>query len=547
MTTEIYRVAGSTVLRSAVGRRRSRTDVCLILEGTYPYRTGGVSAWVQTLLTGLPDLTFAVVHLRAGDQGSREFRYPPPPNLVEFVEWPLDVSVGRDGTSPDTALLPQAQVYHALSTGFAGLLGCQMKAATGRPLILTEHGIYWREVQAGASELECGFRVVPKGQDGAVLEPLRHHWTVRLRELARLAYQEADAITTVCQANVRWQMRLGAPPTRCYVIHNGVDWQAWAPEELRAPILRPASSRHGPQGGAADGRPPRRSVAGSLWHGPETGHSGGASPSLRPVSDHASSLWHGPETGHSEAGSLWHGPETGHSGGASPLLRPVSDHASAAPWPTIRTRPPATELHREDGVWHIGFVGRVVSIKDVVTFLAACRQVAGELPGARFYVIGPLDHDPAYAARCQALVAEWGLKRRVTFTGEVDPRPWYRRLDLVVLTSLSEGQPLVLLEAMAAGVPVVATAVGGCPELILGATAEDRALGSSGLLTPVRNPQATARAILSLCRNPVQWRRASWIGQERVRRFYSARRMCEAYRALYTRFLTKQRSVTRET
>ena len=454
MTTSKHRMDESTTRRSAVGGdipslvpslprglskgRRSPTDICLILEGTYPYTTGGVSAWVQKLLTGLPDLTFAVVHLSAGDQGARKTRYPLPPNLVEFVEWPLDFCVGRDSISSHlypAASLPKARVYHALSTGFAGLLGCQVRTATGRPLILTEHGIYWREVQEGANELECGFQVVPTDQDGAALQPLRHHWTVRLQKLARLAYQQADVITTVCRANVQWQMRLGAPPKRCHVIHNGVDWQTLAPQEPRSP----ATARPEP-----------------------------------------------------------------HRGGSTP---------------------------------RIGFVGRVVSIKDVATFLAACRQVAGELPGATFYVIGPLDHDPAYAAHCQGLAAEWGLERRVTFTGEEDPRPWYRQLDVVVLTSLSEGQPLVLLEAMAAGVPVVATAVGGCPELILGTDPEDRALGPSGLLTPVEDPRATARAILSLCQDMTQWHQASQAGQERVRRFYSARQMCETYRALYTRLL----------
>lgn len=174
-------------------------DVCLILEGTYPYLTGGVSAWVQTLLTGLPDLTFGLIHLSAGRQHPAPMRYAPPPNLMEFVEWSLDLEMAglwqRGGNDecrpvfppPQTSLhpciaapLPQARVYHALSTGFAGLLGCQIKAATQRPLILTEHAIYWREVQAGANELECGFRVVPTGQHGLDLRPLRHHWTIAL-------------------------------------------------------------------------------------------------------------------------------------------------------------------------------------------------------------------------------------------------------------------------------------------------------------------------------------------------------------------------------
>ncbi|RME81923.1 MAG: glycosyltransferase, partial [Caldilineae bacterium] len=102
---------------------------------------------------------------------------------------------------------------------------------------------------------------------------------------------------------------------------------------------------------------------------------------------------------------------------------------------------------------------------------------------------------------------------------------------------LREGQPLALLEAMAAGTPVVATDVGGCPELVLGTTEEDRALGASGLLTPTQDPDATAGAVLALCRDPDRWQSASQAGQERVRAYYALDSMCEAYRRLYTRWL----------
>ncbi|MBN1994497.1 MAG: GT4 family glycosyltransferase PelF [Anaerolineae bacterium] len=406
-------------------------DVCLILEGTYPYLVGGVSAWVQTLLTGLPDLTFGLVHLSADEGQAKQPQYPFPPNLRQFVDWPLDLDPNprcpEDTYITLNANLPQARVYHALSTGFAGMLGCQVKKASGRPLILTEHGIYWREVEVGSTELECGFRVVPDGQHRIDLQSLRHHWRVKLQDMAQQTYRQADAITTVCRANARLQTTLGAPSSRSQVISNSVDWPALAPSAFRSP-----------------------------------------------------------------AG---------------------------------------------DGVPRIGFVGRVVSIKDVLTFINACQLVAAALPQAEFYVIGPLHHDPAYVARCRALAADLGLADRLTFTGETDSRPWYRRLDAVVLTSVSEGQPLVLLEAMAAGTPIVTTAVGGCPELVLGASSRDQKLGPAGYLTPVGNPQATASAILNLCRNKEYWQQASAAGQERARRYYSTGRLCRAYRALYNKFI----------
>ncbi|MEA3342482.1 MAG: GT4 family glycosyltransferase PelF, partial [Chloroflexota bacterium] len=119
------------------------------------------------------------------------------------------------------ARLPQARVYHALSTGFAGLLAGQIKEQNGRPFILTEHAIYWREIAEGATEVECGFHVIR--QTGRTeIAALRRHWTSTFRQLARLAYDQADAIVTVCQANRRLQLGEGAEPGKCRVIPNGV-------------------------------------------------------------------------------------------------------------------------------------------------------------------------------------------------------------------------------------------------------------------------------------------------------------------------------------
>lgn len=382
-----------------------------------------MSTWVQTLLTELPDITFAIIHLFAGRRRARVPHYAPPPNVARLVEWPVDI----DSPANIAISIPQAKLYHALSTGFAGLLGCQIKAALQRPLILTEHGIYWREVEVGADELECGFQLVPNGQNTFNLQPLRNHWTVKFKEMARQAYQQADIITTVCQANAQLQAMLAAPPTKCRVIPNSVNWQTLWPQQPRLP----------------------------------------------------------------------------------------------AP----------------DGVFKIGFVGRVVSIKNVLTFIQACHQVNRQLAQVEFFIIGPLDHDPAYAAHCRSLVTELGLSTKLTFTGETDPTPWYHRLDVVVLTSLSEAQPLVLLEAMAAGTPVVAPQVGGCPELILGAGDQDKRLGAAGQLTPVGDPQATANAILALGNNAALWGQASRAGQKRVRQFYSTRQMAQAYLALYQTYL----------
>ena len=183
--------------------------------------------------------------------------------------------------------------------------------------------------------------------------------------------------------------------------------------------------------------------------------------------------------------------------------------------------PLVPERHSEPGPPLVGFVGRVVPIKDVATFLRACRLVADEFLGSRFVVVGPLGHVPGYARRCRELAGRLGLD--VAFTGETDPGPWYERLDVLVLTSRSEAQPLVALEAMAAGVPVVATDVGGCRELLAGA----------GLVTPVASPSATAAAVVRLLRDEQLRMQLVAAGRARVAGQHEPSRMLRAFHELY--------------
>lgn len=181
--------------------------------------------------------------------------------------------------------------------------------------------------------------------------------------------------------------------------------------------------------------------------------------------------------------------------------------------------PDSVTLSRAEPV--VGFVGRVVRVKDVETFLRASRIVANALPLTRFVVVGPLDHEPGYAARCRALADELSLD--VEFAGETDPAAWYPRLDALVLTSRSEAQPLVALEAMAAGVPVVATAVGGCADL----------LRRCGLVTAPRDPAATAAAVLRLLRDSDLHTRLAHSGRAQVARDHAPARTLASFAELY--------------
>jgi glycosyltransferase involved in cell wall biosynthesis len=181
----------------------------------------------------------------------------------------------------------------------------------------------------------------------------------------------------------------------------------------------------------------------------------------------------------------------------------------------------------------LGLVGRVVPIKDIKTFIRAMRTVVAEIPDAEGWIVGPEDEDARYAEECHGLARSLGLERVVRFLGFRPAEEILPQLGLGVLTSISEALPLFVLEAFAAGVPVVATDVGSCRALIEGGDAADRAHGVAGAIAPFAAPEVLARAAVDLLRDPERWRRAAAAGVARVEALYTREQMFSEYRALY--------------
>jgi sugar transferase (PEP-CTERM/EpsH1 system associated) len=167
-------------------------------------------------------------------------------------------------------------------------------------------------------------------------------------------------------------------------------------------------------------------------------------------------------------------------------------------------------------------VGRLSPEKDVESLVRATALVARDQPNFRLEVAGggPLLADLRQRA------GDLGLGRQVRFLGEVREVPsLLARAALFVMPSLREGISLAILEAMARGLPVIATRVGGNPEVI--------ADGETGLLVPPRDPQALARALAALGRDPERARRLGAAGRLRVERHFDVRRMVAKYEQLY--------------
>jgi len=175
----------------------------------------------------------------------------------------------------------------------------------------------------------------------------------------------------------------------------------------------------------------------------------------------------------------------------------------------------------------IAIVGRISQQKGQRDFLQAARLVANRYPDALFLVVGSAD-DEELLAEMHRLASELGLGDKVRFTGHVTDMPaLYAALDVLVAPSRWEGFGLMLVEAMASGKPIVASAVGAIPEVV----GRD-----AGLLVPPADPPAIAAAVESLIADPARSSQMGRAGRERARKF-SWEASGERLAALYERVL----------
>lgn len=185
----------------------------------------------------------------------------------------------------------------------------------------------------------------------------------------------------------------------------------------------------------------------------------------------------------------------------------------------------------------IGYVGRIVPIKDVKTLIKACKILVDRMPDVEILLIGPQEEESQYYQECSVLIKTLGLDKNIVFTGHVDMKKYYPLIDVIVLTSISEAQPLVILEGGACGVPSVATDVGSCRDLLEGATEEDKKLGESGIITPFHSPEQTASALYRLLSEDDLYDAMSQAAQKRAEIFYDRKDMILAYRTLYEQYI----------
>jgi glycosyltransferase involved in cell wall biosynthesis len=184
-----------------------------------------------------------------------------------------------------------------------------------------------------------------------------------------------------------------------------------------------------------------------------------------------------------------------------------------------------------DGAPLVGYIGRLAGVKNPGLFVEVARRTLRECPDAHFVMVGDGQLWPEIERRISYL----GLGGRVHMVGWQREMPRvYAALSMLVLTSLNEGTPVTAIEALASGVPVVATAVGGLPDVVHG--------GQTGLLTPPGDVAALASAIESLLRSPEQGEALALAGQQDVLARFGVQRLVSDMSSLY-RCLLEERGM----
>jgi glycosyltransferase involved in cell wall biosynthesis len=537
-------IAGGT---AGAALARLEPQVCLLVEGTYPYVPGGVSSWVHDIILGHPDLTFAVLNIGSypGSYGEPRFRLPE--NVVglhkvfcqEERAPPLDgaaraalaehirvIRARADGRQRPSRMLSAFRRMHLDEEATPALLADLASGDLDVAELL--HG------QASFALLtEMAERLAP---DAPFLDLF---WHFRAMHVPLLRVLGAPLVPARCYHAVStgyagllaavWSLRAGRP---LVVTEHGIYSRERDMELSRAEWIRDHRA-DGVDGGAWTWAPqisPLRRVWSRFFRTlSRIAYQQAAQIVTLSDVNRRKQLADGAPAekisivpnGVLLPAAAPDAPAAADEGGVDEAGDGVDDDIIPLHAPPLR----------------VGFVGRVVPIKDVVTFIKAC-DLALRVVELDVRIIGPAEEDPDYATRCRNLVDRLGRGAQIRFVGPKPLSEIYGGLDVVVLTSFSEGQPLVILEAYAAGVPVIASDVGACREMIEGRTPEDKRLGPSGVVCAVASPQQTAGALTLMARHPQLRRRMGAAGRRRVRAFYQRRAMLDSYRALYAAMVT---------
>ena len=190
-------------------------------------------------------------------------------------------------------------------------------------------------------------------------------------------------------------------------------------------------------------------------------------------------------------------------------------------------------LKKPNGYVDIGAVVRIAKIKDIKTMIYAFAEVKAEVPNARLHIMGDVD-DKEYFEECKLLIKQLEIKD-IIFTGVVNVIEYMEKIDFTILTSISEGQPLSVLESFAAQRACVTTDVGCCRELL----EDSDGFGEAGICVPPMHKERLAQAMVQMCKDEEMRYRMGLAGKQRAATRYTHEMSMGRYRKLYEEVLER--------
>lgn len=186
----------------------------------------------------------------------------------------------------------------------------------------------------------------------------------------------------------------------------------------------------------------------------------------------------------------------------------------------------------KDDYINVGAIVRIVPIKDIKTMIEGFGIAKKKYDKIRLYIMGPFEEDIEYYRECRLLADNLCIKD-IIFTGKVNITDYIGQMDILLLSSISEGQPLSILEGMASSKPFIATNVGSCKDLLYG---NGDSYGYAGLVIPIMGSYELGKSIIELCKNKELRTDMGNNALRRVTDLYSKDRLISSYNRVYRQY-----------
>jgi len=481
------------------GPERSDIDVLLTTEGTYPFVTGGVSTWAHQLVTGLDDMRFVVYSVVANT--NMAVRYEVPASVAHVVQVPLW------GTEDSAEFSPRPGWIARRTRRPGRHFESQFLPAYAQLVISVALG------EGGPDDLVAALCALSEYADRYSLKlAMRDGRTWRLFRDTLGAHPLFRKLTTfeavdLARSVYRYLAPLDYPPELPGIVHASAAAFCAIPavvlrERWGVPFLLTEHGVYYRERLLALGRNNTNSpyrVFLSNFYAAVVAMAYSRADLIAPVARFNAS-WE-MRLGVDE--SKIHPMPNGVDPERFPLVRPAGSG---------------------DGPLTLVAVARLERLKDIHTLLRAFALVRPRIPGVRLEIHGP-ESDAAYARSCYALADQLGLGEACAFRGPTaDVGAALNAGDIAVLSSISEGFPFAAVEALMAGRPMVATEVGGVPEVVR---------PPYGSLVAPGRPAALADAICAMAEDRADLARRGRLGREAVLASYTLQVFLDGYRWLY--------------